>query len=89
MCRHVLRSFAASKQQLLLQLNSHLGEEDRADFVLVEYIMADALHARGIIKAIMPVVVNELADGTHHEAFFQDGLTPRNATGLAVTTLQM
>ena len=39
--RHVLRSFAASKQQLLLQLNSHLGEEDRADFVLVEYIMAD------------------------------------------------
>ena len=55
----------------------------------MEYIMADALHARGIITAIMPVVVNEQADGTHHEAFFQDGLTPRNATGLAVTTLQM
>ena len=30
-----------STQQLLLQLNSHLGEEDRADFVLVEYIMTD------------------------------------------------
>ena len=40
----------------------------------MEYIMADALHARGIIKAIMPVVVNEQADGTHHEAFFQVGL---------------
>ena len=40
-CVTFANSFAASKQQLLLQLNSHLGEEDRADFVLVEYIMTD------------------------------------------------
>jgi hypothetical protein len=33
--------------------------------------MAFALHARGIVKAIMPVIVNEQADGTHHESFFQ------------------
>ena len=50
-CTFVYSSFKAAAA-----LNLHLaGEEDRADFVLVsEYIMADALHARGIIKAMMP-----------------------------------
>ena len=41
------------------------GAEDRVDFVLVEYIMALALHRRGIVKAIMPVILNEQDDGTH------------------------
>ena len=41
------------------------GAEDRVDFVLVEYIMALTLHRRGIVKAIMPVILNEQDDGTH------------------------
>ena len=38
-------------------------------------IMAAVLHTRGIVKAIMPVIVNEQEDGTHHEAFFQELLS--------------
>ena len=41
------------------------GAEDRVDFVLVEYIMALTLHRLGIVKAIMPVILNEQDDGTH------------------------
>ena len=37
--------------------------------------MAAVLHTRGIVKAIMPVIVNEQEDGTHHEAFFQELLS--------------
>eukprot|EP01051_Picozoa_sp_SAG22_P021719 SAG22_NODE_4909_length_1135_cov_1.081081_2_plen_279_part_01 len=49
--------------------------DDWCDFVLAEYIMAFALHNRGIVKAIMPVIVNEQDDGTHNEAFFQELLS--------------
>jgi serine/threonine protein kinase len=58
-----------------------LGQEDRTDFVLVEYIMAFALHKRGIVKAIVPVVLNEQDDGTHTEAFFQQLLSGAVAEG--------
>ena len=54
---------------------TELGTTDRCDFVLAEYIMAAVLHSRGIVKAIMPVIVNEQPDGTHHEAFFQELLS--------------
>ena len=37
--------------------------------------MAAVLHTRGIVKAIMPVIVNEQEDGTHHDAFFQELLS--------------
>ena len=49
-----------------------LGDDDLEDFVLVEYYMALALHSRGIIKAILPVILNEQEDGTHTQEFFQD-----------------
>ena len=45
---------------------------DNDDFVLMEYIMALALHKQGIIKAILPVIVDEQEDGSHTAEFFQE-----------------
>lgn len=52
-----------------------LGAEDRVDFVLVECVMALALHRRGIVKATMPVNLNEQPDGTHTDGFWQELLS--------------
>eukprot|EP01050_Picozoa_sp_SAG11_P029918 SAG11_NODE_8624_length_994_cov_1.612291_1_plen_207_part_10 len=63
--------FAPLMSRDCLKSLTKLGEEDRVDFVLAEYIMAAALHTRSIVKAIMPVIVNEQPDGTHHEVLLR------------------
>ena len=50
-----------------------LGQEDKEDFVLAEWIMAVELQSKGIIKAILPIVMGEQGkDGKYSQTFFED-----------------
>eukprot|EP01046_Picozoa_sp_COSAG06_P048050 COSAG06_NODE_7106_length_2631_cov_32.515798_1_plen_796_part_10 len=49
-----------------------LGQEDKEDFVLAEWIMALELESRGIVKAIFPIVMGEQGqDGKYSQTFFE------------------
>jgi hypothetical protein len=49
-----------------------LGQEDKEDFVLAEWIMALELEKQGIVKAIFPIVMGEQGkDGKYSETFFE------------------
>jgi hypothetical protein len=49
-----------------------LGQEDKEDFVLAEWIMALELQKQGIVHAIFPIVIGEQStDGTYSHLFFE------------------
>ena len=50
-----------------------LGQEDKEDFVLAEWLMAIELQKRGVVRAIFPVMIGEQRrDGTYSDSFFED-----------------
>ena len=50
-----------------------LGQTDKEDFVLAEWIMALELQKQGIVKAIFPIVMGEQRnDGKYSQTFFED-----------------
>jgi hypothetical protein len=49
-----------------------LGDTDKEDFVLAEWIVALTLQKQGIVKAILPIVMGEQStDGKYSETFFE------------------
>ena len=49
-----------------------LGQTDKEDFVLAEWVMALELHKQRVIKAIFPVVMGEQSkDGKYSQTFFE------------------
>ena len=50
-----------------------LGQEDKEDFVLAEWLMALELEKQGVVKAICPIVMGEQdKDGKYPQTFFED-----------------
>ena len=49
-----------------------LEQTDKADFVLMEWIVAIELQKRGIVKAVFPIVMGQQAvDGKYEQFFFE------------------
>eukprot|EP01043_Picozoa_sp_COSAG02_P111886 COSAG02_NODE_48057_length_336_cov_1.097046_1_plen_112_part_11 len=50
-----------------------LEQEDTEDFVLAEWIMALELQSRGVVKAILPIVMGEQENnGQYSQTFFEN-----------------
>ena len=73
--------FAPLMSQDCMKSFAELEQTDKADFVLMEWIVAIELQKQGIVKAIFPIVMGQQADDGKYEQFFFEKLLQGEVNG--------
>ena len=73
--------FAPLMSEQCMQSFADLEQKDKADFVLMEWIVAIELQKRGIVKAIFPIVMGKQGEDGKYEQFFFETLLQGQVAG--------